>query len=138
MSARWTTRLPGHEHHLWHRIETSKHTACGERLYDITPSTIRGRTHQRPPVGSRICPTCENVGPNGWVGDAYPIPRPVLDHCWSDKRPEPFIPFQVPTLVILEETAQWYTPEAMARISTYTDDSPAFVFLIPDVTERDE
>lgn len=173
MSARWTTRLPDSrdnaKNYMWHRIETSRWTACGERLYDITTRTVRGRSLTRPPVGARVCPSCRNVGPDGWVGDqAYQIPKPIMDQCWppksvvivfleetplvlsmiqdyvdeimtkgrktgiafTDERPEPFLPFQVPTLDGLDPQIRDVIPDAgsVFRFGTYADETPADIF----------
>lgn len=66
--ARWTVRHPGAW--LWHRIQTSKHTACGLDIAGLTLTTLRGRTLATPPAGGLVCPSCLAVAP--WVptGDA--------------------------------------------------------------------
>jgi len=61
--ARWVVRHPGA--FLWHRIETSKRTACGANIVNLTLTTLRGRTLAKPPVDGHVCPECLSVAP--WV-----------------------------------------------------------------------
>jgi hypothetical protein len=61
--ARWVIRRPGAW--LWHRIETSKRTACGASIDGLTLTTLRGRTLAKPPAGGLVCPQCLSVAP--WV-----------------------------------------------------------------------
>ena len=59
--ARWVVRHPGAW--LWHRIETSKRTACGLDVTNLTLTTIRGRTLAKPPVDGLVCASCLSVAP---------------------------------------------------------------------------
>lgn len=59
--ARWVIRHPGA--FLWHRIETSRHTACGATIDNLTLVTFRGRTLATPPVDGLVCPACLSVAP---------------------------------------------------------------------------
>jgi hypothetical protein len=61
--ARWVIRHPGAW--LWHRIQTSKRTACGLDIAGLTLSTLRGRTLAKPPAGGLVCPACLSMAP--WV-----------------------------------------------------------------------
>lgn len=69
--ARWTIRYPGG--FLWHRIETSKRTACGSDITGLTLATLRGRTLAQPPADSLVCPSCLAVAPWVTLGGALPI-----------------------------------------------------------------
>lgn len=60
--ARWVIRHPGA--FLWHRIETSKRTACGADITNLTLVTLRGRTLAQPPADGLVCPACLSVAPN--------------------------------------------------------------------------
>lgn len=64
--ARWVIRRPGG--FLWHRVQTSKTTACGVGINDLTLTTLRGRTLARPPADGHVCPACLSVAP--WVVDS--------------------------------------------------------------------
>jgi hypothetical protein len=59
--ARWVVRRPGA--FLWHRIETSKRTACGADIANLTLTTLRGRTLAKPPADGLVCPACLSVAP---------------------------------------------------------------------------
>lgn len=59
--ARWVIRHPGA--FLWHRIETTTRTACGDNIAGLTLTTLRGRTLAKPPADGLVCPACLSVAP---------------------------------------------------------------------------
>lgn len=66
--ARWTLRHPGAW--VWHRVETSRHTACGLDIVDLSPRTVKGRTLSQPPAGDAACPECLAVAPGAELAHA--------------------------------------------------------------------
>jgi len=63
--ARWVVRHPGA--FLWHRVQTSKVTACGLDIKNLTLTTFRGRTLAKPPVDALVCASCQAVAPAGFA-----------------------------------------------------------------------
>jgi hypothetical protein len=63
---RWVVRRPGA--FLWHRIETSKRTACGLGIDNLNLTTLRGRTLARPPADGIVCPVCVSAMSATYIG----------------------------------------------------------------------